>query len=61
MHYEVLNAEELTTKDYLFKLIIVGDSGVGKSCLMNQLMNKEFKTEHEMTIGVEFGAFAIKL
>jgi hypothetical protein len=29
--------------------------------MMNQVMNKEFKTEHEMTIGVEFGAFAIKL
>jgi hypothetical protein len=28
---------------------------------MNQSMNKEFKMEHEMTIGVEYGSFAVKL
>ena len=34
---------------------------VGKSCLLNRVMDEEFKVEHQVTIGVEFGAFVIKL
>jgi GTPase SAR1 family protein len=30
----------------LFKLIIIGDTGVGKSCLMKRVMDNEFKEEH---------------
>lgn len=40
---------------YLFKYIIVGDAGVGKSCLLLQFTDKRFRAEHDMTIGVEFG------
>uniref|UniRef100_S4RMV7 Uncharacterized protein n=1 Tax=Petromyzon marinus TaxID=7757 RepID=S4RMV7_PETMA len=43
--------------DYLFKLIIIGDTGVGKSCLLARIMDNEFK----ITIGVEFGSFVIKM
>lgn len=42
--------------DYLFKYIIVGDSGVGKSCLLSQFTNHRFETTHDITIGVEFGS-----
>lgn len=42
--------------DYLFKFIIIGDSNVGKSCLMMQFIDKKFKTYNDPTIGVEFGA-----
>ena len=45
----------------MFKLIIIGDTGVGKSCLMKRVMDNEFKTEHQVTIGVEFGSFGIKV
>lgn len=41
---------------YLFKYIIIGDSGVGKSCLLLQFTDKRFEATHELTIGVEFGA-----
>jgi len=41
--------------NYLFKYIIVGDAGVGKSCLLLQFTDKRFRSEHDMTIGVEFG------
>ena len=41
---------------YLFKYIIIGDTGVGKSCLLLQFMDKKFKEKFEVTIGVEFGA-----
>jgi len=45
----------------LFKLIIIGDTGVGKSCLLHKLTEGEFKPEHTVTIGVEFGNYALML
>ncbi|CAD8076788.1 unnamed protein product [Paramecium sonneborni] len=42
--------------NYLFKFIIVGDTSVGKSCLLLQYVDKKFRNQHEPTIGVEFGA-----
>ena len=45
----------------MFKLIIIGDTGVGKSCLMKRVMDNEFKTEHQVTICVEFGSYAIRI
>jgi len=41
---------------YLFKYIIIGDTGVGKSCLLLQFTDKRFRSDHDLTIGVEFGA-----
>jgi len=46
---------------YLFKYIIIGDTGVGKSCLLLQFTDKRFLPEHELTIGVEFGARTITI
>jgi len=40
----------------LFKYIIIGDTGVGKSCLLLQFTDKRFQPVHDLTIGVEFGA-----
>ena len=39
---------------FLFKYIVIGDSGVGKSCLLLQFTDHKFQTVHEVTIGVEF-------
>jgi len=47
--------------DYLFKYIIIGPSGVGKSCLLLQFTDKRFHTDHDLTIGVEFGARMINI
>lgn len=44
---------------YLFKYIIIGDSGVGKSCLLLQFTDRRFQPVHDLTIGVEFGARTI--
>jgi GTPase SAR1 family protein len=43
----------------LFKLIIIGETGVGKSCILARLIKSEFKGEHNVTIGVEFGNYAM--
>jgi len=44
---------------YLFKYIIIGESNVGKSCLMLQFTDNKFKQENDPTIGVEFGSKTI--
>ncbi|CAO0799121.1 unnamed protein product [Mucor circinelloides] len=45
----------MSTYNYIIKYIIVGDSGVGKSCLLLQFTDKRFYAGRELTIGVEFG------
>ncbi|KAL6650878.1 hypothetical protein ACP70R_009803 [Stipagrostis hirtigluma subsp. patula] len=44
---------------YIFKYIVIGDTGVGKSCLLLQFTDKRFQPVHDLTIGVEFGARVI--
>ena len=61
MPFEVLADKAIAQQDHLFKLIIIGDTGVGKSCLMKRVMDNEFKTEHQVTIGVEFGSYGLKI
>lgn len=46
---------------YLFKYIIIGDTGVGKSCLLLQFTDKRFQPVHDLTIGVEFGARMVSI
>jgi Ras-related protein Rab-11A len=40
--------------DYLFKIVLIGDSGVGKSNLLSRFTRDEFNLESKTTIGVEF-------
>eukprot|EP01043_Picozoa_sp_COSAG02_P086780 COSAG02_NODE_24174_length_695_cov_11.725441_1_plen_51_part_01 len=40
--------------EQLLKLILLGDSGVGKTMLMTQYVNKRFSEEHRPTIGADF-------
>ena len=42
--------------DYLFKYIIIGDAAVGKSNILLKYAHNQFKSEYQLTIGVEFGA-----
>uniref|UniRef100_A0A0C9S6D6 TSA: Wollemia nobilis Ref_Wollemi_Transcript_15115_1345 transcribed RNA sequence n=1 Tax=Wollemia nobilis TaxID=56998 RepID=A0A0C9S6D6_9CONI len=43
-----------TRKRTLLKVIILGDSGVGKTSLMNQYVNKKFSNQYKATIGADF-------
>ncbi|KAF8638891.1 hypothetical protein AX17_001943 [Amanita inopinata Kibby_2008] len=47
--------------DYLFKVVLIGDSGVGKSNLLSRFTRNEFNLESKSTIGVEFATRSINL
>lgn len=40
--------------DYLFKVIILGDSGVGKTAVLNRFTDGDFRETDVSTIGVDF-------
>ena len=58
---EVIHDKTQTYHDALYKIIIIGDSGIGKSCLLKRLMEDDFKEDHDVTVGVEFGSYLIKV
>merc|ERR1712216_291284 len=47
--------------DYLFKVVLIGDSGVGKSNLLTRFTRNEFNRESKSTIGVEFATQTIQV
>ena len=40
--------------DYLFKIVLIGDSGVGKSNILSRFTRNHFSLDSKSTIGVEF-------
>jgi len=47
--------------DYLFKIVLIGDSGVGKSNILSRFTRNEFLVESKSTIGVEFATRSIEI
>ena len=57
---EILN-QEFNYSDLNFKIIIIGDSGVGKSCLSLQATKNVFESLYSPTIGFEFMIFFVRV
>ncbi|XP_057524012.1 ras-related protein Rab2BV-like [Amaranthus tricolor] len=47
--------------DYLFKIVLIGDSGVGKSNILTRFTRNEFCLESKSTIGVEFATRTLEV
>jgi len=47
--------------DHLYKVVLIGDSGVGKSNLLSRFTRNEFNIESKSTIGVEFATRSIQV
>ncbi len=58
-NYEILDKDAKT--DLKFKVIVVGNSGVGKSCLSMRASQNIFKEEHQLTLGTEIYNFKVKI
>ena len=58
--YEIL-PDDYAQYDLSFKIIVIGDSGVGKSCFTNKSTKNIFTANYNATIGFEFFNFNIKL
>jgi small GTP-binding protein len=48
------NKNKSSDYQYIFKLILIGNSGVGKSSILQRYMNKTFEESYKCTIGVDF-------
>lgn len=46
---------------YEFKIVLLGDAAVGKTCLLKRYMKNEFSDEHQCSVGVEFESKSISL
>ena len=40
--------------DYLFRLLLVGDSGVGKTCILIRFVEDTFNSSYISTVGIDF-------
>ncbi|MFH4983027.1 hypothetical protein AB6A40_009736 [Gnathostoma spinigerum] len=49
------------TYDYLFKLLLIGDSGVGKTCVLFRFSDDSFNNSFISTIGIDFKIRTIEL
>ncbi|KAK8675106.1 hypothetical protein V6N13_033176 [Hibiscus sabdariffa] len=47
--------------DYLFKIVLIGDSGVGKSNILSRFTRNEFCLDSKSTIGVEFATRTLEV
>ena len=57
----VLPGESEQEADLNFKVIILGETGVGKTCLLKQVQDGKFQDDHQVTIMVEFGFVTVVL
>jgi Ras-related protein Rab-9A len=49
-----MSSSNCNRKNVLLKVVILGDGGVGKSCIMNRFVTNSFDSHSFHTVGVEF-------
>jgi small GTP-binding protein len=47
--------------DFSYKIVLIGDSGVGKSNIISRFTKNEFNLESKTTIGVEFATKTLEI
>ena len=55
------NNGEIGKYDFSFKMIVIGDAGVGKSCLTNRAAKEKFLSDYSPTVGFEFLTFSTNI
>jgi Ras-related protein Rab-1A len=47
--------------DYIFKIIVIGNPGVGKSSILNSLIDNKFDDQYGSTLGIDFRVKTMKI
>jgi GTPase SAR1 family protein len=47
--------------DFLLKIVLIGESGVGKTNLLARFLSDQFSPDSKSTIGVEFGTMLMSI
>eukprot|EP00826_Nyctotherus_ovalis_P034797 TRINITY_DN2926_c0_g4_i1.p1 TRINITY_DN2926_c0_g4~~TRINITY_DN2926_c0_g4_i1.p1 ORF type:complete len:142 (-),score=32.69 TRINITY_DN2926_c0_g4_i1:217-642(-) len=53
--------DESVNPDSIFKVIIIGEASVGKSCIMIRAIKNEYNEDYEITVGADSGTFMSKV
>ncbi|KAL5798658.1 hypothetical protein ACOSQ2_003478 [Xanthoceras sorbifolium] len=56
-----MGCQEEESEEYLFKIVLIGDSAVGKSNLLSRFARNEFDNNSKTTIGVEFQTQVVEI
>ena len=56
-----MSDDEIENYDLLYKIIIIGDSCVGKSNILSRYLKDEFREDSKSTVGVELGTKFLKI
>lgn len=57
---EIVSDNDLRS-DYIFKIILIGSSGVGKTSLVNRVKKNKFASDEKSTLGIEFYNINVKI
>ena len=60
-NYQIEILDKNAKTDLKYKVIVVGNSGVGKSCLSLRAIQDIFKENYELTLGTEIYNFKVKV
>lgn len=53
--------DNVLRSDYRFKIILIGNSGVGKTCIVNKAKKNKFSLDEKSTLGIEFYNINVKI
>ena len=56
MEYKIEECDGSEQEKFSIKIVLVGDSGVGKSNILNRFVNNEFVHDSKSTVGVELNS-----
>ncbi len=53
--------DESDSMDQLFKIVIIGDAGVGKTNILQRFINNKFSHEYACTLAVDFSSIEVNI
>lgn len=61
MEFRIEEVDDSELESYSIKIVVIGDSGVGKSNILNRYVHNEFNNDSKATVGVELNTKSYKI